>query len=137
MTVVIDANLVLRWLQNEAGGDQVVRMIQTHATNDVIVVPDLLFYEVTNVLLQGIRRGQLTQDMVEGMLTQLNELPLTRSAGLIDQRQALRTAAALSLPAAYDGQYIALAEELDAELWTGDRRLYEAAREDHPRVQLV
>jgi predicted nucleic acid-binding protein len=38
-------------------------------------------------------------------------------------------------PAAYDSHYLALAEMLGCELWTGDRRLYNAVKDELPWVK--
>lgn len=39
--------------------------------------------------------------------------------------------------AAYDAAYLALAEELAASLWTGDRRLYERLAASGPVVRWI
>jgi len=46
-------------------------------------------------------------------------------------------AEAHGLPATYDAHYLALAERLEAELWTADRRLYAAVQAAMPQVNLV
>jgi hypothetical protein len=43
----------------------------------------------------------------------------------------------LSLPAAYDAHYLALAERVGAEFWTTDRRLANKVREALPWVHLL
>jgi len=52
-------------------------------------------------------------------------------------RRALQLAEALSLPAAYDAHYLALAERVGAEFWTTDRRLANKVREALPWVHLL
>jgi predicted nucleic acid-binding protein len=44
-------------------------------------------------------------------------------------RSAFAWAARLGQAQAYDGFYLALAQELGAELWTGDRRLAHGAQQ--------
>lgn len=41
-------------------------------------------------------------------------------------QQALKIATTYRLPATYDAHYLALAERLNIELWTADRRLFNA-----------
>ena len=62
-------------------------------------------------------------------------LHLHQDAGL--HRRALDLAERFDLPAAYDGHYLALAERLDAEFWTADRRLAQAVQEEMPWVRLA
>jgi predicted nucleic acid-binding protein len=51
--------------------------------------------------------------------------------------RALSLAQRFALPAAYDAHYMALAEHLDGELWTSDRRLIQAVGAEMPQVHLV
>ena len=48
---------------------------------------------------------------------------------------ALRLADRLNQGAVYDSIYLALAERLDCELWTADRRFYRAARRFSDRIR--
>ena len=51
--------------------------------------------------------------------------------------RALELARQLSLPAAYDAHYLALAEWLGGEYWTADGRLFRAAQPSFPWVHLA
>ena len=88
--------------------------------------PDLIWVEVTNALLQRVKRGELALDDVRARLSALLDLPI--------RSYELRELAAATLPRAvatglnaYDSCYLVLAEALDAVLVTADRRLAEAA----------
>jgi hypothetical protein len=50
---------------------------------------------------------------------------------------ALRLAAAFKFPSAYDAFYLALAERLNAELWTADTRLCSKVGTGGPAVRLI
>lgn len=52
-------------------------------------------------------------------------------------QRAIELARQFNLPAAYDAHYLALAERLDAEFWTCDRRLVQAVRSTYDWVNLV
>jgi predicted nucleic acid-binding protein len=49
-------------------------------------------------------------------------------------RRALQLAASLPLSAAYDAHYLALAERLGADYWTGDHKLVRAVQHALPWV---
>ena len=50
-------------------------------------------------------------------------------------RVAWELAIKFDRPAAYDSHYLALAEMLSCELWTGDRRLYNVVKDELPWVK--
>lgn len=56
----------------------------------------------------------------------MTEMKIHVSLDLINRGYEL--AEELRLPRAYDTQYIALAEYLNCELWTGDERLFNGVR---------
>lgn len=51
--------------------------------------------------------------------------------------RALILASRSDLPATYDAHYLALAEELDCEFWTADKRLARATNGAFPWLHLV
>jgi predicted nucleic acid-binding protein len=53
------------------------------------------------------------------------------------QRRAFDIAGRFNSPRAYDARYLATADLLGCELWTADRRLYNAVRKDLSWVRYV
>lgn len=89
-------------------------------------VPDLLFYEVGNILICGRARPPIS--VVEGALDVLIRLPLTVERPTpVSAQRAAKLARKLGLTF-HDASYLALAHSLDCELVTADARLKRAAR---------
>ncbi len=98
--------------------------------------PQLLTYEVANALHRYRRAGILSPTAAERALDAALGLPVRFETSAPLHLEALRLASVLDLPAAYDAHYLALARQLDADLWTADARL--ARVEGHGmRVRLL
>lgn len=102
---------------------------------DAVVMPCLLVPEVTNALYERVVRRELTLlearralDIVLGFSIEIREEPWLA-------RRAMEWASRLGRHAAYDTQYLALAEINRCECWTGDRRFFLAPRAAAPRVR--
>ncbi len=126
--ICIDANLIIRLIADPR--DSAVQHLweQWDDEGRQLVAPTLLYYEVTNALYQYQKLGLMSTIAVQLALKAAFALPvrLHGDAGL--HRRALRLAERFSLPATYDAHYLALAEQLGAELWTADRRLAQAVQ---------
>lgn len=86
-----------------------------------ITVPPLLYYEVANILLFG--RARRTIDDATEALDDLFSIPLAVVAPTgAAAAAALQLASQLGL-SFYDASYVALAEGMDCDLLTADRRL--------------
>lgn len=101
------------------------------------VAPALLFFEATNALYRYARHELLTWAEAEEALTILTDLDVEIRGDQDLYGKALRLAAQLGLPAAYDAHYLALADDLGAELWTADGRLARAVAAQLPWVKLL
>jgi predicted nucleic acid-binding protein len=79
--------------------------------------------EITNALHQRQRRGNITAAYADRALANFLAVPLeiVEPPGLYSA--ALALARRYDLAATYDAQYLALAQALDADLWTADRDL--------------
>ena len=93
--------------------------------------------EVTNVLHQRVRRGELTVQAATQRLESLlsSGLELHQPPRLYGR--ALALASQLGQGAAYDAHYLALPEALGCELWTPDEKFYRAASPIVQRVRWV
>jgi len=104
-----------------------------------ILAPSLLFFDITNILSAYLRHGVLSANTVQTILQAARSLPIH----LVDepdiQLRALKLSERLNLPLGCDPHYIALAEKLDVELWTYDRRLAVAVNKPGaaPRVRWI
>ena len=133
----VDANLVIRLVTDPAAEDVQRLWEQWDAERRQIAAPTLLYYEVTNALYRYQKSGFLGQSAVQQALEAALALPLRLYAEADLHWRALELAGRLSLPAAYDAHYLALAEWLGAEFWTGDGRLAHAVQATLPWVHLV
>lgn len=136
--VVVDSSIALRWVLEEAFSVEAANLLeQWQAAKLQVVAPVLLEYEVANVLYRRSLRGDFDLTTAQQLLCDLLALGprLIEAPGL--SAKALDIAARFSLPAAYDSQYLALAETLGCEFWTADERLWNAARTEMSTVRWV
>lgn len=126
--VVIDASLALKLVlpdpQREHASALVARLM---SQGSELVAPALWAYETTSTLCKAVHFGQLTPDEGRRALSQLLGLGVRLVAPDAGQnRQALEWTLRLKRASAYDSYYLALAEALKCDLWTVDRRLFNA-----------
>ena len=135
--ICVDANLVTRLVL--APDDQPVQQLwqQWQLDKRQLAAPTLLRYEVTNALYRYQKQGLLSEEIVRIGLNAALTLPIQLHGETDLHRRALALAERFALPAAYDAHYLAVAEQLDAELWTADRRLARAVGSALSWVHLV
>jgi predicted nucleic acid-binding protein len=102
-----------------------------------LVAPTLFRYEVVNALHRSVQAGLMGAEAAARALTQVHGLPVEMHGDEALHERALELAAELSLPAAYDAHYLALAERFGAPLWTTDAKLANAVGDGRPEVRLV
>ena len=127
--MIIDASVVLRgFFPDEEGTAQAQALIRDYTLDAVeLSAPTLLPHEVTNAVVQAVRRGRIDPQMGEDILSTFQELAIpTVEPSLARMLEFARRYDR----SAYDGAYLALADEQGTRLLTGDRRLYNAVRED-------
>ena len=122
MKWVVDASVAAKWLAPEPESALADTLL-----GDELIVPDLLFAEVANILWKKQQRSEMTLAAAHFGARWLLQLPLAvhESAGLMTS--ALGLAARLRHPA-YDCFYLALAHRSGCALVTADRRLVERMR---------
>lgn len=136
--VVIDASVLLKLLLPEDQSDTVRRLWGKWVEEDTqIAAPFLLAYEVTSVLRNKVFRGELPPEAGEAAFVafRTQEISLLHPEGIEEKMWAL--ARQWNLPTSYDAAYLALAELLDYEFWTTDRRFAATLRKKVPRLRLI
>ena len=118
MKWVIDASVAVKWLAPEPDSPLAEALL-----DDELIVPDLLFAEVGNVLWKKQLRGEMDAAVTQLGVRWLLHVPVHvhDSASLL--ADALALALQLQHPA-YDCFYLALAHRVDVPLVTADRRLH-------------
>ena len=119
---VVDASVTLKWVLDDE--DHVTEAIGLRdawlAGQIALVAPSLWRYEMLNGLLVAERKGRLQGTEAREAIGDLLALglpladPFSEAVYLQARRWNLT---------AYDGSYVALAAELEAVLWSGDRSL--------------
>lgn len=136
--VVIDASVALKLFLFEKHAPAVREQWTRWVAQDTeIVAPFLLAYEVLSVLRGKVFRGELPAEAGEAATSAFlgQGIMLLHPDGV--EQQAWALAARLNLPTIYDAVYLALAELLEYDLWTADRRLATAVRRKTRRVKLI
>lgn len=115
---VVDASLVIKWFVPEVNSDTARRWLD--APHDYIA-PDLLFPETGNTVWKKVRRGELSLDDGQRLVTDLSSIAVEAVAtrGLLPDAHALALSTGITV---YDATYLTLAVRLDTQVITGDVR---------------
>lgn len=124
---VVDASLVIKWFVPEVDSDAARRWLD--ASHDYLA-PDLLFPETGNTVWKKIRRGELSPDEGQRLVTDLSVIAVEAVAmrGLLPDAYAMALSTGITV---YDATYLTLAVRLETQVITGDDR-FARRLADHP-----
>lgn len=134
--VCVDASVALKLFLDEEDSDLANALWASWVETDIqIIGPHHLAYEVVSVIRNHVYRDNI--DAEAGRLAmeafQAQEVMLLHPDTLIER--AWRLAHRFNRPTVYDAYYLALSELVGCDLWTSDRRLYHAVRDDLSQVK--
>jgi predicted nucleic acid-binding protein len=131
--------VAVKWILNEERSDHARALYQAALqAGELIVAPELLPLEVTNILHQLMRaKDGLSLAEAARQLDDFLAFPIELHNPVGLHYWALVLADALGLPATYDAHYLALAEHLGCELWTDDQRLIRQVATGLPFVRWI
>ena len=128
--VVADASALVEYLLRTSRGNAVGATLED---SDVTLhVPALCDVEIAAVIRRALSSQRLREDRAREMILDYLELPITRHGHVGLMTRILQLRANFS---AYAATYVALAEQLDADLLTADDGLARAAR-SHTRLTI-
>lgn len=132
-TLVIDANIAV-WsvlpILASAGVDTLTRLEGWRQEGLRLVAPSLWLPECTSAVRSSVYSKLISTDEARRAMSDLFALRIEIMP--IDEQSCLAAfdwAARLRQARAYDGFYLALADQLGAEFWTADRRLVNGAKQ--------
>lgn len=129
--IVVDANVAVRAvLPTDDKSNLLERFAGWYRSRREVFAPDLLLAEAISVIRRGIYERWISESEGQVAVEDLFRLGMEiipSDRGLC--RAALAWAARLEQSKAYDGFYLAVAEQKAAHLWTADERLHNRARE--------
>ena len=135
--ICVDASLVARLFVGPDAA-QVWSLFDAWTAEGVqLCAPTLLVYELTNVFHKYQQRGFLSAPTAQLVQEATLGLPILLEPHTALAAGALRISTTLRLPAAYDAYYLALAEQLGADLWTADVRLKQRAGPWQERIKTL
>ena len=121
-TLVVDASVAVKWFLPEPDAQPAVALLRA---GHRLIAPDLLWIEVGSVLWKVARRGSLTADEAERMVSDAAAFPVEifESGTLLTETMRIATATDRTV---YDSLYVALAAREGAVMVTADERLVNA-----------
>lgn len=124
---IIDASVAIKWFIEEKDSSKALLLKENHINGKTILIaPDLLIYEVVNVILAS---KLFKAPEIERCLKDLYELEIdfiSPSADIILCAAEFASAKQISL---YDAAYLAVADELGVKLITADEKLYHTTKD--------
>jgi len=135
VTVVVDANIAIKWVVNEADSAEAVSLYESWTRrSELLIAPPIFRPEVTNVIHRKVRLGEINLlvavDAIESLLMAVSIHEPERL-----YTNALSLAQAIDLSATYDSLYLALAEAERCDFWTADKRFVNAVGHTSKRVR--
>jgi predicted nucleic acid-binding protein len=136
--LAVDCSIVVKWKLIAEDYASEAEELLLDWQNQVInlCVPNLLQSEVMSAFLRAHRRGRVSEAEAIDAIRDLLELPFL----LFDVTPIVATAFEIAQQynqRSYDCIYVALAQREGIELWTGDRRLYNALNSHVPFVRWI
>lgn len=119
---VVEASVAIKWFIPEIHSDAALSVTRLRQP---LHVPAFMTMELGNVITKKIRRKELTREEGSTILKELRHLPLRQHA---DERlfPAAYELALDTQQSLYDCLYLALAEAIEGQLITADRKFYKA-----------
>jgi len=126
---IIDANIAIKWFSEEKNTEAATAILNQHNKEEInIIVPELFFYEVMNVLrFKNLEEQELNIAASELFNLQLETIPIS----LMIMNEAIKFSSKYNLTV-YDAVYLALAEIFNAKLITEDQEIINSK---HPLVE--
>lgn len=121
--IVLDASVIIKWFQDEPESEKARIFEKKHiGGEDVIAIPDLLFYEVTNVL--RYKKNITEKEGCEALNVLMNMELQAFTFSPLELKEVFSFARLYNV-SVYDALYAILAKHLRCKFITADEKLYQ------------
>lgn len=135
--LVVDASVVVKWYFPEQFSEHALSILDRALADETsLVAPDLMLYEVANVLWKSVRGQRLALEEAELALQHLVRSPIRLIEASLVASRALQIGADTGRTT-YDASYLAVAEVFDTATLTADERLVNAVAQTRYRARAV
>jgi predicted nucleic acid-binding protein len=122
--VVVDSNIFIGTIIRDESTPKARALLKMWIENDFqLSAPALFRYEIMAVMRKHIYRGSLLTQQANEAIQFVFEHDIRFYLDQTLLQRGLELANQFNLPTAYDSQYLAVAEYLGCEFWTGDKGL--------------
>ena len=128
---VIDASVAVKTILPNPIQTYCLALVQTFE-NVQPAAPALWTYETTSAITRAVHFGEITEKEARQALEKLDSLGVQLFVADAEQnRAAFDWTLRLKRASAYDSYYLALAQTLECDFWTADKRLFNAVQDTH------
>lgn len=129
--VVIDASVALKAVLPNPQQACCLELVQTFIEVQP-VAPALWTYETTSAIAKAVYFREITENEARLTLEKLDGLGVRLFVADREQNEAaFEWTLKLKRASAYDSYYLALAQALECDFWTADKRLFNSLQEAH------
>jgi len=128
--VVIDASVAVKAILPNPLQDHCLGLVQTFIEVQP-TAPALWAYETTSAITKSVHFGAITKTEAQQALEALDALDVRLFVADADQNlAAFHWTIQLKSASVYDSYYLVLAQTLECDFWTADKRLFNALQDN-------
>ena len=130
--VIIDASVAVKAILPNPLQNHCLALVQTFIDIQP-AAPALWTYETTSAIAKSVHFGVITEGEARQALEKLDSLGVHLFIADDEQNlNAFNWTLQLKRASAYDSYYLVLAQTLECDFWTADKRLFNALHDEHP-----
>ena len=134
----IDANVLVKAVIREPLSEKATALMSDALSMDVrLIAPHFFDAETNGAVRKKVYSGEITAELGDMAFDKLKQFPIQvlSTSHLLDRSWEI--AKQFNLRWLYDAFYVSLAEDRACMLWTADRELYEAVKDELALVKLL
>jgi predicted nucleic acid-binding protein len=134
--LIVDTSFFIKWFVDEDDSTIAIQWLANWRAEGVErVVPSHAVAETTNVLIKHVIGETMAFDHALTVISELPRFVRIHKSSLDHSKRALTLCHQFGHRSVYDMHFLALAEELECELWTADERFWRAVNPAFPFVK--